>query len=410
MMTIAQPVEPAVEADTVTAPRATSAGRGGVDRWGKLFFVAAFALLVGVPGIQQAFQIIPVHPLTEKRTKAPMPSLDAAGVFTGSFMSDFDSYYNDHAGFRDPLIRFNNQVHLSAFHVSPNPRVILGKNDWFFYNETIRDYVNEWSPRTKFEQDWVVRRIVALRDGLARRGVRFLLVIIPNKNTIYPEYMPERFRRRPGIRLCDRLTARLRRQGVRVLCLEDVLRRHKREALLYEERGTHWNTLGGFYCCTAVLKELGRPYGIRYPELRDLPYRIGPAQGDLTGMVEGVRGRVAWTPCLALPPAPLADTKLPSTLWYGDSFTNVIEGYLRPQFDSFTFININRGPMEASLMPRLAETRIVVLGLVERNLRNVLPHYALPMQPTQAAGRGANARPPYAPPRASPDAVRRRRT
>jgi hypothetical protein len=106
-------------------------------------------------------------------------------------------------------------------------------------------------------------------------------------------------------------------------------------------------------------------------------------------MVEGLRGRAKRTPCLAPPPAPLADAKLPSTLWYGDSFTNVIEGYLRPQFDSFTFININRGPMAETLMPRLAETRIVVLALVERNLRNVLPRYPLAAWPGEAASREA---------------------
>ena len=389
MMTIARPVEPAVESDAVTMLRATSAGRGVVDRWGRLFFVAAFALLVGVPGLQQALQIVPVHPLTEKRAKAPMPSLDAVGVFAGSFMSDFDSYYNDHAGFRDPLIRLNNQVHLSVFHVSPNPRVILGKNGWFYYSPTVRDFVKEWGPRTQSEQGVVARRIVVLRDGLARRGIRFLFVIIPNKNTIYPEYMPERFKRPGGPRLCDRLAAKLRREGVRVLCLEDVLRRHKRGALLYEQRGTHWNTLGALYGCTAILNELGKPRGIRYPEVRDLPHRMEPAGGDLTGMVEGVRGRAKWTPCLVPPPAPLADAKLPSTLWYGDSFTNVIEGYLRPQFDSFTFININRGPMAETLMPRLAETRIVVLALVERNLRNVLPRYPLAAWPGEAASREA---------------------
>jgi hypothetical protein len=392
MMTIARPVEPAVEVDTVTAPRATGAGRGAVDRWGKLFFVAAFALLVGVPGIQQPFQIVPVHPLTEKRTKAPAPSLDAASLFTGAFMSDFDSYYNDRSGFRDALIRLNNQVHLSVFHVSPNPRVIVGKNGWLYYNDTLRDFVNEWSPRTRFEQDIVARRIIGLRDGLVGRGIRFFLVIIPNKNTIYPEFMPDRFERRGGTRLCDRLAARLRRAGVRVLCLEDVLRRHKRETFLYEQRGTHWNTLGGFYSCQAILSELGGKYGIRYPQPSALGYRVGRAQGDLTEMVEGVRGCAERTPCVALRPVPLADAKLPSTLWYGDSFTNVIEAYLRPQFASFTFININRGPMAATLMPRLADTRIVVLALVERNLRNALPHYPLPSWPAEIAASDADHR------------------
>jgi hypothetical protein len=408
MMTIARPVEPAVETNSVTTARATSARRGAPDRWGKRFFVAAFVLLVGVPGIQQITRIFPVHPLTEKRAKALMPGPDAASVFTGGFMSDFDRYYNDRSGFRDPLIRLNNQIHLSVFHVTPNPRVILGKHHWYFYNETLRDYVNEWWPRTKSEQEWLVPRIVALRDGLAKRGVRFVFVIIPNKNTIYPEYMPDRYRRRPGIRLCDRLAARLRKQGVSVLCLEEALRRHKHEALLYEERGTHWNPLGACYGSIAILNELGKPYGIRYPDVRDLPHGMGPAQGDLTGMVEGVRGCVDSTPYPALRPAPLADARLPATLWYGDSFTIAMKPYLQPQFTSFTFININRGPMEATLMPRLAETRIVVLGLVERNLRNVIPHYALPLQSTEADGGSVNRRLLFAAPRAQPEALRRR--
>ena len=106
----------------------------------------------------------------------------------------------------------------------------------------------------------------ARRDWLASRGIGYLVVMVPNKSTIYPEYLPSGLHRmRPQSRL-DQLLDYLRtRSTFRILDLRPALVAAKSGGRLYHKTDSHWNDAGAFVAYRQILGELGRIYPALHP-------------------------------------------------------------------------------------------------------------------------------------------------
>jgi hypothetical protein len=92
-----------------------------------------FLLAIFLPGIFQAFLALdPSIYIEEKRNLTEKPSFNFKEV--SDYPARFQSYFNDHFGFRNLLIRWHNLLKLQIFNSSGSPKVIVGKEGWLFYN------------------------------------------------------------------------------------------------------------------------------------------------------------------------------------------------------------------------------------------------------------------------------------
>jgi hypothetical protein len=123
---------------------------------------------------------------------------------------------------------------------------VVGKNGWFFYRPEIR-YLTEPLPPTSGESgtDDPIRAIVSFRDQLAAHGIRLLVVPVPVKASIYPEFLSERASGR-GAEVSASSSAfkrRLRDAGVDLVDLMAAFR-DRDGAPLYLKTDTHWTPEG----------------------------------------------------------------------------------------------------------------------------------------------------------------------
>jgi len=90
--------------------------------------------------------------------------------------------------------------------------------------------------------------------------------MVPNKSTIYPEYLPSGLHQiRPQSRL-DQLLDYLRtRSTFRILDLRPALVAAKSGGRLYHKTDSHWNDAGAFVAYRQILRELGRIYPVLHP-------------------------------------------------------------------------------------------------------------------------------------------------
>jgi hypothetical protein len=356
---------------------------------GKIALVALFLLAIYLPGLQQAFHLVPIHALTEKRTLAAPPAFSPASWFSESFMRDYNRYFDDHSGFREVMIRLHNGFYTSVLHVVPNPHVILGKQGWLFYSDAGDDYKREYTPKTAVEAEGFCRGMAALGKQLGERGVRLVFIVVPNKSTMYPEYMPDNYLRQLGPNLAERVTERLNELGVPSRFLKEALQKHRSETVLYEPKGTHWNPLGAYYGTAEVLRVLDKMYGVK----RNLPEKVGHyfssnhSNQDVLMLVESVKGTKG---ICAQPGCEMAagDRKLPPVLWYGDSFCIIPTPYLEKQFASFTYEHIIRNPMTETLAANLPGKKLVVFMVAERNVRSYLIKHPVAVLGGEAGGPG----------------------
>jgi hypothetical protein len=194
----------------------------------------------------------------EKRNLATWPHAPQRWSQIGRYLQGLQTYFADHFGFRQNLIDARNAIEFDLFGNSPEPTVVIGRNDWLFYtgNRSVEDYRG----RRRFSDEELRTWSHALqrrRDWLAERGTAYAFVVAPNKQSIYPENMPPGIARGKDTMLAQ-LQQQLRTQGLNDVLIDPAaaLIAQKGGLNLYHPLDTHWNALGAYIGYRAVLDKL----------------------------------------------------------------------------------------------------------------------------------------------------------
>jgi hypothetical protein len=206
-----------------------------------------------------------------------------------------ERHFNAHLAARDHLIRWHAQVRTVGLNASTSPKVWLGRNGWLFYDHTAEPgFLKPHDPALPRRLDHWAAVLTARRAWLEEHGIRFLVVVVPDKQSVYPEVLP-RVARPRGPTPLDHLLARCRRDpGLTLLDLREPLRAAKRAGPVYPRTDTHWNQDGAYAGYAATARALAR----WYPSLEPLPrteftttrHRLD--DGDLARLL-GLTGRLA---------------------------------------------------------------------------------------------------------------------
>lgn len=224
--------------------------------------LSGFVLALAAPSIDALVRSDEARgPAPEQRVAEPLPPLPH-GVWTlAPFPPAYERHFNDTLGLRDRLLRWHSIVQMLGFGISSAPSMVVGQDRWLFLTEdkSIPVY-RGLEPLTDSEISGWLARWEQRRDYLAQRGIGYLFVIAPNKETIYPERMPKRFNKVGPTRL-DQIAARLAtRPDLPVLDLRNALAAEKRsdagDDFTYYPLGTHWNGRGHYAAYRAIAEAL----------------------------------------------------------------------------------------------------------------------------------------------------------
>lgn len=278
--------------------------------------------------------------------------------------------------------------------------VVEGREDWLFLREEsgrpvidqslgIFQYspgaLKAWSLLLQQRQFWT-----------NAQGMDYLLVIVPNKSTIYPENLPKQYPQPAAYRSLDQLQASL--PNLPVIDLTDSIRLHKTRGPLYYRKDTHWNDRGAYFAYQALMRALPPPY-------RSVPLRLTDRkikrdtlqQGDLARMIldvrqgmEPVRQYEPRQPTAQFVPersqivAPntrpifytQSDTTLPKVFFDHDSFFKDLAPFFAEHFSETTTLWSWQG-FHTELIHQ-AKPDLVVDEFVERSLTGTVPRNAWP--------------------------------
>ena len=139
------------------------------------------------------------------------------------------------------------------FGIVEDENVLAGKNGYLFEVENkdcdynyLADYLGELS-FTEEEYDAIAANLEARRAMCAEQNIAFLVVILPNTQTVYSENMPAYLGNIRETRL-DRLEVALEERGfTSFINLSDDLALYKDEGPLYNNTENSLNALGCFY-------------------------------------------------------------------------------------------------------------------------------------------------------------------
>lgn len=239
-------------------------------RHAKKILVPLFLAVIWVPLV--VMLITPSQQVSEleNRTLASAPQFDADKPHR--FVADFDAYFNDHFGLREPLIRLYRLLEVKVFRVSQAANVIFGKDGWLFQagREQVADMRNNWPFSESALNEWG-QVLSSKHEALEKRGIEYLIVFAPNKHLIYPDKTPAQLKRvRPFSRV-DQIVDHLEKNtDVPYLDLRPALRKARETLRPYHKTDTHWNAWGAYVGYREIIERLRQ----RFPELE--PVKLGP--------------------------------------------------------------------------------------------------------------------------------------
>lgn len=342
-------------------------------RAAQALFVAAFFLICLAPSV--GMLVMPPQPAVGNEQLAQEPALWKDGKLNLDVLDELSSYIGDHIAFRHEMITLNSGLNSLLFSTITNEDVLQGKDGWLYYKATLPDY--QGTGRMTARQCYAAGKTLQLmQEYCESRGASFLFTIAPNKNSIYPEQMPGRYRAARLDGNAEHLAAVLAALGVPYADLFTPLRQE--DEVLYYRTDSHWNDRGAALAGDVLCRALGRPDEPFYPGDYSL---TGTHSGDLYEMVypagtlleqNAVFARgfaFAYAKGYRSPEDITIRTTNPgqtgSLLMFRDSFGNALHPYMAERFGAACFSRAM--PYVLPYLER-EQADTVVVELVERNL------------------------------------------
>lgn len=207
---------------------------------------------------------------TENRELASFPELRRLSDLE-AFPGGFASWYTDHLPWKEKLVQVKSAAEIAVFQELDSDQVLLGKErPWLFYKKLDGEQIANYKHQSYFTNEdlnSIKQTLLALREELLEEGIGFALLIVPDKENIYGEYMPENIRvlwekpDRTGV-----LLSYLEEEApeLTVVYPKEELTALKRTAVsdtgeglpVYYESDTHWNRVGAKAGTDALFRAL----------------------------------------------------------------------------------------------------------------------------------------------------------
>ena len=361
--------------------------------------VLVFILIISFPLTNRLLMISGQSQLVEKRRMTRKLEFRLDSLF--AYLKRYTNYYNDHFTFRSRMIYLNNLFKVNVLGVSPLPKVLIGKNGWLFMGPqelrpgTIESY-RSLTPFTISELEQWKNLLEHRKQWLAARGIRYLFLVAPNKNSIYPEYMPDNIRRVHRQSRMDQLKEYLAKHStVPLLDVREALRAAKKNYPVYSRTDTHWNEYGAYIVHREIIGYISRYFkgAVPIPISR---YRIKTENwsgGDLAQMLS-LHEEVFREDFIRLEPVPglkaaggelenisrfvkqgymeCPDAPLPKMMMVHDSFYKRLKPFLAERFSRILFI----WDWDFNFYPRIIEKekpKLLIDEMAERFLMGRIP-------------------------------------
>lgn len=269
------------------------------------------------------------------------------------------------------------------------PYVVVGKDGWLYFTGelSLRNY-QKVDPLNMSSIKRLTKILNEIKEQTEQYGGQFLLLIPPDKSTVYPQYMPDEIPVLGQISSLDRLIEYLdKNSDIEVVDFRPVFSNISESTEIYYKTDTHWNCLGAYYASNEVLSRISVSQPQIHPRpISDFNFFSEDSKSDMATMMSwGVREdklnvnpafdtglSVILTegedPQIASLRITVNDDKdLPKLMVFHDSFYQCLSVFVEPNFSHITSMHFKDAELKEYLERISAEKPdIVIVEFVER--------------------------------------------
>ena len=263
-------------------------------------------------------------------------------------------------------------------------KVLVGKAGWLFLQNDTNRVVEQNNGTLKLSASEMEHWLLTLKTRfslLASKNRKYYFLIAPNKESIYPEYLPADYEL-TAERVVYQLVNACKQQNIPLYFPVDALAAYKPQYQLYPCVNTHWNGIGGFIAYDYLMNIIKKDYDIpilRWEEITfvdeetslDLGNKLNPPQMSVFswGQVKQPQARIVYDNKVInsghVQVTVNQNADLPTAAVFHDSFIEFLLPYL---MESFSKIHLFHTPSLDFDLIETIKPDVVISEMVERFL------------------------------------------
>lgn len=205
----------------------------------------AFLVIIAIPLADEFLNFLPKNVNNENRTLQQKKSVSNSILGIKTYLENFDDNFHGRTSLIHQFIHYK----INWLKDSPLPnKLLIGKKNMLFlvdYN-SMADYRNIEHFSSE-EKKQLAQTLIDNKRQLNQLGIPYIIVIVPEKQRIYPEYLPENIRQVRSESRLENFKKYLKKRlvNLQLIDLNPVLLKEKknRPQLLYFKEESHWNYL-----------------------------------------------------------------------------------------------------------------------------------------------------------------------
>jgi hypothetical protein len=357
--------------------------------------IAGFLVAIGLPLAANISGNDGGDQTAENRELAKFPPFEWTWDSVLGWPKGFDTWFQDHFGFRSTLVRWYGESRYYGLRVSPSSQVVRGKDGWLYYAEDagLDDYINEPLLSPGEVENWR-QTVLRARDWCRAHHIAYVFTIPPDKPVVYPEYYDESVRQLSPVSRADQVFTATLDTGV-VLDVRQALLAGKSRERLFQKTDTHWNERGAFLAYQQIIDAVHRQVPA-VPPARDRS-AFTPTSRMLSGQdlasIIGLKWVMGEEDLRLVPKNPhtyvvieprggyatagegrivteIPGSNLPRAVMFRDSFTSLLAPYLSEHFSRVVYLWQNNFDADEVLKEH---ADVVIEEIVGRHLHNFIP-------------------------------------
>lgn len=212
-----------------------------------------------LPVVQFSTGLVKIKPLQGAITEVKDVGFTLNSWHDESYQKAKEKYLNQEFGFRNILVRLNNQIYFSVFKIAKANGVIIGKENYLFEENYIKDYYGiNFIGQPKVTE--VTERLISIDSVFKKMNKTLLVVFAPGKATFYPEFIPDRFKRVSDSTNYKSFRKSIAESGIKFIDFNEWFRNQKKNSdiILYPKTGIHWSDYGSILAIDSISKFIAK--------------------------------------------------------------------------------------------------------------------------------------------------------
>ena len=214
------------------------------------FFALLFTPMLHISKAQKSEQ--------ENRVLSEKPQLNSVIKKGGNYGANFEKWFNDRFFGRTEFIALHDKIKYNFNSIIKNEKAFYDKkSNWMFNFPLVLDTLNENNKKN------IAQNIVKLNEWCAKRGIKFYVLVIPKKESIYQDILKQSIGfKDEEDKIFEKYMSDIQKDtvGVNIIYPYDELKKASQKDFVFFKNSHHWTDWGAYIGYEELMEKIKKDF------------------------------------------------------------------------------------------------------------------------------------------------------